>query len=137
FSNVSHEFRTPLTLILGPLEDALQDPNGQLEPRSLHMLHRNALRLQKLVNTLLDFARIEAGELQACYEPIDLGRVTAEHASTFRSAIEAAGLQLRVECDSVDVYVARDLYEKIVLNLLSNAFKYTPRGEIAVWVRDR
>jgi signal transduction histidine kinase len=137
FSNVSHEFRTPLTLILGPVEDALQDPNGLLDRKHLHTLHRNALRLQKLVHTLLDFSRIEAGQLQACYEPINLGRVTAEHASAFRSAIEAAGLQLRVDCDNVEAYVARDLYEKIVLNLLSNAFKYTPQGEIAVTLRDR
>lgn len=136
FSNVSHEFRTPLTLILGPLEEAMEEPGRELDRAQLHMLHRNALRLQKLVNTLLDFARIEAGELQASYEPINLGRVTAEHASTFRSAIEAAGLRLRVDCDNVEVYVARDLYEKIVLNLLSNAFKYTPKGEIAVTLRD-
>ncbi|MVW79873.1 ATP-binding protein [Bordetella sp. 02P26C-1] len=136
FSNVSHEFRTPLTLILGPVEEALENPSNPLDRKQLHMLHRNALRLQKLVNTLLDFSRIEAGQLQACFEPVNLGRVTAEHVSAFRSAIEAAGLRLRVDCDSVEVYVARDLYEKILLNLLSNAFKYTPRGEIAVTLRD-
>lgn len=136
FSNVSHEFRTPLTLILGPLEAALEQPERRLDPKQLQMLHRNAVRLQKLVNTVLDFSRLEAGRLQARYEPIDLGRVTADHASIFRSAIEAAGLRLVVDCDAVEVYVAPDLYEKIVLNLLSNAFKYTMHGEIAVTLRD-
>lgn len=137
FSNVSHEFRTPLTLMLGPLEDALDHPHQAIETKQIQMLHRNALRLQMLVNALLDFSRLEAGHMQACYEPHDLGRLTAEHAGTFRSAIEAGGLQLKVDCDPVEVYVAPDLYEKIVLNLLSNAFKYTLEGEIEVSLRER
>ena len=95
FSNVSHEFRTPLTLMLGPLEDALASsalPSG--ERGRLTVAHRNSLRLLKLVNTLLDFSRIEAGRVQAVYEPTDLAAATAELASMFHSAVEKAGLNL-------------------------------------------
>jgi signal transduction histidine kinase len=132
---VSHEFRTPLTLMLGPLEDALAA--GELAPDQRHKLeiaHRNSLRLLKLVNTLLDFSRIEAGRIQASYEPTDLSALTAELASVFRSAIERAGLKLVVNCAPLaePVYVDREMWEKIVLNLLSNAFKFTFEGEIAV-----
>jgi PAS domain S-box-containing protein len=138
FSNVSHEFRTPLTLMLGPLEEALY--GGKLPPQNytqLMMVHRNGLRLLKLVNTLLDFSRIEAGRVQAVYEPTDLASLTADLASVFRSTIERAGMRLIVDCPALSqpVYVDRDMWEKIVLNLLSNAFKFTLQGEIAVELR--
>ncbi|MEH1823772.1 MAG: ATP-binding protein [Nostoc sp.] len=144
FSNVSHEFRTPLTLMLGPLEDTLTNcatllPAKELE--QLEMVQRNGLRLLKLVNSLLDFSRIEAGRVQASYEPTNLATFTTELASVFRSAVERAGMQLLVNCPSLpaQVYVDRDMWEKIVLNLLSNAFKFTMAGEIAVslqWSND-
>ncbi|MFQ4140648.1 ATP-binding protein [Chlorogloeopsis sp. ULAP02] len=139
FSNVSHEFRTPLTLMLGPLEDILAAP-GELSnehQQQLELVHRNSLRLLKLVNTLLDFSRIEAGRIQASYEPTDLATLTTELSSVFRSAIERAGLRLTVECEPLHepVYVDRDMWEKIVLNLLSNAFKFTFEGEITVSLR--
>jgi PAS domain S-box-containing protein len=135
FSNVSHEFRTPLTLLLGPLEDELRE--RPTENARLVIAHRNALRLLKLVNTLLDVSRIEAGRIQAVYEPTSLGAYTAELASVFRSAIEKAGLRFIVECESLPdpVYVDREMWEKIVLNLLSNAFKFTFEGEISVSLR--
>ncbi|HET8701461.1 MAG TPA: HAMP domain-containing sensor histidine kinase, partial [Nitrococcus sp.] len=136
FSNVSHEFRTPLTLMLGPLEEALADDPARLPQHrgELDVAHRNSLRLLKLVNTLLDFSRIEAGRAQACYEPTDLARFSAELASNFRSACERVGLALVVDCPPLPepVYVDRDMWEKILLNLLSNAFKFTFEGEIAV-----
>jgi signal transduction histidine kinase/DNA-binding NarL/FixJ family response regulator len=140
FSNVSHEFRTPLTLMLAPLEDVLAKPPGQDlagERDLLAVVHRNALRLQKLVNTLLDFSRIEAGRLEAVYEPTELGALTAELASNFRSACERAGLRLLVDCPPLAeaAYVDREMWEKIVLNLLSNAFKFTFAGEIALALR--
>jgi signal transduction histidine kinase len=139
FSNVSHEFRTPLTLMLGPLEDALNEK--WLTP-SLHekldISYRNSLRLLKLVNTLLDFSRIEAGRLEAVYEPVDLADLTRQLASVFRSAIEKAGLNLFVHCSPVQasVYVDREMWEKIVFNLLSNAFKFTFEGEINVTLKE-
>ena len=134
FSNVSHEFRTPLTLLLAPLQDALSDQALAPPQRErLELAQRNAMRLQKLVNTLLDFSRIEAGRIEAIYEPTDLALLTKELASVFRSAIEQAGLRLIVACPPLPpVYVDREMWEKIVLNLLSNAFKFTFEGEIAV-----
>ncbi len=137
FNNVSHEFRTPLTLLLGPLEDELAERTAALPParrERLQTAHRNSLRLLKLVNALLDFARLEAGRVQAVYEPTDLAALTAELAGNFRSACERAGLLLRVECPPLPqpVYVDRGQWEKIVLNLLSNAFKFTFEGGIAV-----
>ncbi|MBD2517322.1 response regulator [Nostoc sp. FACHB-973] len=142
FSNVSHEFRTPLTLMLGPLEETLANCANLLPPKEqeqLKMVQRNGLRLLKLVNSLLDFSRIEAGRVQASYEPTDLAIFTAELASVFRSAIERAGMQLSVNCPPLPapVYVDRQMWEKIVFNLLSNAFKFTLAGKIAVslqWV---
>ncbi|HUE09796.1 MAG TPA: ATP-binding protein, partial [Steroidobacteraceae bacterium] len=137
FSNVSHEFRTPLTLLLGPLEDALQKPSEGLNGEALHSAHRNALRLLRLVNTILDFSRIEAGRVQAHYVPTDLAATTQELASVFRSAMERAGLRYFVACDALrePVFIDREMWEKIVLNLLSNAFKYTFDGEIRVEMR--
>jgi signal transduction histidine kinase len=166
FSNVSHEFRTPLTLMLGPIDElrslralgegranAVQDAahashaSHASESDQIELLHRNALRLLKLVNTLLDFSRIEAGRSEAVYEPTDLAAQTADLASSFRSAIERAHLALVVDCragddaraaagDAVEpTYVDRDMWEKIVLNLISNALKFTFEGSISVRVR--
>ncbi len=138
FSNVSHEFRTPLTLMLGPLEQMTAEGGLPLAAREqLHLVHRNSLRLLKLVNSLLDFARIEAGRVHASFEPADLAALTRDLASTFRSAIERAGLAYVVDCEDLGepVYIDREMWEKIVLNLLSNAFKFTLRGQIAVGLR--
>jgi signal transduction histidine kinase len=137
FSNISHELRTPLTLLLGPTEAAISTPNGALSGEELAMVHRNELRLLKLVNTLLDFSRIEAGRVEASFAPTDLATFTADLASVFRSAVERAGLQLKVDCPSLPqpVYVDRDMWEKIVFNLISNAFKSTFEGEISVSIR--
>jgi len=138
FSNVSHEFRTPLTLMLGPLQDILNDGSLPLDQQErLSLAHRNSLRLLKLVNTLLDFSRIEAGRIEAVYERVDVDELTAELASNFRSAIERAGMSFVVNCEQLpeSVYVDREMWEKIVLNLLSNAFKFTFQGEIKVELR--
>jgi signal transduction histidine kinase len=135
FSNVSHEFRTPLTLMLGPIAEAVANPATPGPVRAqLELAHRNSQRLLKLVNSLLDFSRIEAGRAQASYEPTDLAALTRDLASTFRSTIERAGLRFVVECEDLaePVYLDREMWEKIVLNLLSNAFKFTLSGEIAV-----
>ncbi|HEY3458652.1 MAG TPA: ATP-binding protein [Bryobacteraceae bacterium] len=139
FSNVSHEFRTPLTLMLGPLEDALLDDASQARMKEcIEVAHRNGLRLQKLVNSLLDFSRIEAGRAQASYQETDLAALTAELASAFHSAMESAGLRFTVECPPLPapVYVDREMWEKIVLNLLSNAFKYTFAGQVTVTLKE-
>lgn len=139
FSNISHEFRTPLTLILDPVAELRGRSSGldQEIREDLDTIWRNGLRLTKLVNTLLDFSRIEAGRATARYEPVDLSAVTVELASVFRSAVDRADLEFVVDCSPLDdpVYVDRDMWEKVVLNLLSNALKFTFDGSIAVRVR--
>jgi PAS domain S-box-containing protein len=137
FSNVSHEFRTPLTLMLEPLRDSLDDertPLISIHRDRLSLAYRNSRRLLKLVNILLDFSRVEAGRTQAHYEPTDLAALTTQLAAVFRSAVERAKLTLTVDCRTLSepVYVDREMWEKIVLNLLSNAFKYTLQGGITV-----
>lgn len=137
FSNVSHELRTPLTLLLSPCEEALNDhayplPSEQRE--RLEIIRRNSLRLLKLVNTLLDFSRIEAGHMQAVYKATDLATFTRDIASTFRTPIEHAGLELIIQTELFTeiAYIDRDMWEKVLLNLLSNAFKFTFEGSITV-----
>jgi PAS domain S-box-containing protein len=138
FSNISHEFRTPLTLILGPVDELRGRTTGVDEQarQELEVIHRNGLRLAKLVNTLLDFSRIQAGRMRAQFAPADLSSVTAELASVFRSAIDRAGLTFMVDCPPLDepVYLDREMWEKVVLNLLSNALKFTFEGSITVRV---
>jgi PAS domain S-box-containing protein len=139
FSNISHEFRTPLTLIMGPVQELqrlLADSDQQVR-EELEVIGRNGMRLGKLVNALLDFSRIEAGRMQASYEPADIAQVTAELASVFRSAIERAGLAFEVDCPPLPepVYLDLGMWEKVVLNLLNNALKFTFDGSIRVAAR--
>lgn len=137
FSNVSHEFRTPLTLMLGPLEELLSAqsdrPTGP-GMQQVETVHRNAVRLLRLVNTLLDFSRIEAGRVRASFRQVDLAALTNGLASSFQSAMAKAQLSYSVTCDSLpeSVYVDVEMWEKIVLNLLSNAFKFTFHGSVQV-----
>ncbi|EYF01850.1 ATP-binding protein [Chondromyces apiculatus] len=134
FGNVSHEFRTPLTLILGPTEDALSSPAQALQGEQLERVHGNAQRLLKLVNTLLEFSRVEAGKSRATFVPTDLAALTTGLASAFESVVVKAGLRLVVDCPPLPepVWVDPGLWEKVVLNLVSNAFKFTLAGQVAV-----
>ncbi|MCW2778500.1 MAG: histidine kinase [Frankiales bacterium] len=137
FTNVSHEFRTPLTLMLGPAEDALADrehPLDALQRERVEIVQRNGERLLKLVNTLLDFSRLESGGLQGAFEPVDLAAYTGELARAFSAAVERVGLTLTVDCPPLPepVHVDREMWAKIVLNLLSNALKFTFEGGITV-----
>ena len=140
FSNVSHELRTPLTLLLAPLDETLQRDNLQSADRqSLELARRGAGRLLKLVNSLLEFSRIEAGRIEASYEPVDLAALTTDLVSMFRSAFERAGVTLTIDCEPLPepAYVDRDKWEKIVLNLVSNALKFTFAGAVRVTQRVR
>jgi signal transduction histidine kinase len=135
FSNISHELRTPLTLLLAPLDETLaRDRLESVDRQSLEIARRGGGRLLKLVNSLLEFSRIEAGRIEAAYEPADLAALTTDLASMFRSAFERAGVTLRIDCDPTPepVYVDRDKWEKIVLNLISNALKFTFSGSVQV-----
>ncbi|MET9905014.1 SpoIIE family protein phosphatase [Streptomyces sp. NPDC006446] len=130
FANVSHELRTPLTLLLGPLQQVLADEDRPERREQLELAERGALRLLKQVNTLLEVARADAGQIRPALEPVDLAGATAELAGVFRSAFEAAGLTLEVDCPPLPrpVSLDREMWEKIILNLLSNALKFTFTG---------
>jgi signal transduction histidine kinase len=136
FSNISHELRTPLTLMLLPVEEMLARPDGPTaaDHGLLTTVQRNGVRLLKLVNTLLDFSRIEAEHAQPNREWVDLAEFTAELAGTFAIVCTRAGLSLNIDCPTLGepVRMDRDMWEKIVLNLVSNAFKFTLTGHISV-----
>ncbi|HEY2199260.1 MAG TPA: SpoIIE family protein phosphatase [Mycobacterium sp.] len=134
-TNVSHEFRTPLTLLLGPLDDALSEsgPDSPLTNR-LTTARRNAGRLQRLVDSLLDFSRIEVGRATAALLCTDVGALTSEIASSFSELCQRAGLELVLDCRQAVADVDPGMWETIMLNLLSNAVKYTLMGSITVTV---
>jgi signal transduction histidine kinase/CheY-like chemotaxis protein len=139
FSNVSHEFRTPLTLLLAPLQQALRRVE-ELPPdvvTDLEVAERNARRLLRLVGSLLDFSQLEAGRLNARFVPTDLTVLTTEIASMFSGAAEAAGLKLVVDVHTLPelVWVDREMWEKVVSNLVSNALKFTWEGTVEVSLR--
>jgi len=133
-TNVSHEFRTPLTLILSPLDDLLASNLEAPQRGLLETVRRNARRLQTLVNTLLEFAPIDEGRAHALFEPTDLVSLTRDVASFFDSAAKAAGLGFTVDPAPLEepAWVDRGMWEKIVSNLLSNALKFTLSGHIRV-----
>ncbi|KAI8591459.1 hypothetical protein BDZ88DRAFT_410612 [Geranomyces variabilis] len=138
FANVSHEFRTPLTLILGPLTDLLAGNKLDASTRSqLQVMNRATLRLLKLVNTVLDFAGLESGRTSAQYVESNLAGLTVDAASMFRAAIEKGGLKFTVDVDqnADNMWVDQDMWDKIVCNLISNAYKFTLQGEIVVTLR--
>ena len=134
FHNISHEFRTPLTLILAPIREAIEHGVKGLKPTDLQVVYRNTQRLLKLVNALLDFARVESDRAEAILEPTDLTAFTRDIVRAFDCVAEHAGLTLVVGCSPLPapVRVDRGMWEKIVLNLVSNAFKHTFSGHIEV-----
>ena len=138
FTNVSHEFRTPLTLVLGPLTDLAG--SGDLAPEHrerVELALRGSRRLLRLVDDLLDVARLEGGGRTPRVVPTDLAAFTAELAGGFRSAVERAGVRLEVDAPPLPapVLVDPELWERVVVNLLSNALKFTFVGTIAVRLR--
>ncbi|GAA2601680.1 hypothetical protein GCM10010435_96310 [Winogradskya consettensis] len=137
FTNVSHAFRTPLTLMLGPLTEALADtaePLGELQHERVDTARRNATRLLTLVNNLMTFSSLEAGRAGNTPRRIDLAGLTADLAGVFRSAVERASLRLVVDSPPLPRPTAVDPvnWETIVTNLVSNALKFTFVGEIRV-----
>jgi signal transduction histidine kinase/serine phosphatase RsbU (regulator of sigma subunit)/DNA-binding response OmpR family regulator len=134
-ANVSHEFRTPLTLMLGPVDDAIASLSSDdaLADR-LGIVQRNGRRLLRLVNALLDFSRIEAGQSQPQLAVVDLGALTAGIASSFAEVCRIAGIELVLDCQTAWADADPAMWETIVLNLVSNAFKFTLTGSITVAV---
>jgi signal transduction histidine kinase len=140
FTGVSHELRTPLTLIAGPVQDALDDtahPLPAVHRNRLDVVRRNSGRLRRLVDTMLDFARLEGGRLTAQRVPVDLSRLTRGIAESFAPAAHRAGLRFVVDRPDppLGALVDPDMWEKVVLNLLSNAVKYTLRGTVTIGLR--
>ncbi|MCW2814860.1 MAG: histidine kinase [Nocardioides sp.] len=140
-ANVSHELRTPLTLLLGPAEDALADTDATLDDaqrRRVELVVRNGGRMLQLINSLLEFSRLQAGEDDGVFVATDLATYTAELASMFESATERAGLVLDVRCEApLEAWVDREHWAKLVLNLLSNAVKFTLEGSVTVELGER
>jgi signal transduction histidine kinase/CheY-like chemotaxis protein len=137
FANASHELRTPLTLVSAPAEEALADTDEPLPPgqrERIRLVRRNAARLRRLLNNILDFTQITSGGLRATPVSTDLGELTRAIAASFAPAIERGGLEFVVDCEPLPrpVFVDREMWERIVLNLLSNALKFTLDGAITV-----
>jgi PAS domain S-box-containing protein len=140
FANVSHELRTPLTLIAGPVQDALRDPDLAEESRErFELIRRNTDRLVGLVDRILDLTRVEAGAVEAHWVRADVAEIVRGLAANFRPAIERVGLDFDVDLDDLGrpTFVDVDMLERIVLNLLSNALKFTARGRIRLRLRAR
>jgi signal transduction histidine kinase/class 3 adenylate cyclase/CheY-like chemotaxis protein len=140
FANISHEFRTPITLTLGPLEQLLGGRRGDLPGparEQLEVMLRNQERLLELINQILDLAKLEAGGMTLrCSRLADLNSFVEERASQFRAAAERRGVELQLaldeKLDGADLYVDRERLDRVLVNLLSNALKFTHEGIIQV-----
>ena len=133
FANISHEFRTPLTLIIGPLQDTIQgmhDESPTDRNRQLNVVMRNARKLLRLINELLDLSRLESGRLELDLQPVEVVGLIREIKGSFAAAAERRGLTLVFSSNRPVVHCLLDAgkVEKIVSNLLGNAIKFTPAG---------
>jgi len=136
FTNLSHELRTPLTLIAGPVQEALAVEDDARQRERLELVERNTHRLARMVDAMLDFGRIETGGLAPHGEQLDVSQLAKGLAESFRPAVERAGLTFEHDCGSgIQAELDRDMLERIVLNLLTNAVKYTPHGAVRLAVR--
>ncbi|MBW4474116.1 MAG: response regulator [Stenomitos rutilans HA7619-LM2] len=128
FQNISHEFRTPLTLMIGPLESAIAQQQGLSHEQSAVAL-RNSRRLLRLVNQLLDLQRLDAGRMQPSFRPCDLVDFVSQTVDSFRPYCEKKGIAVMTRLASCpQVYLDLEKFDKVLYNLLSNAMKFTPEG---------
>lgn len=130
FTNISHEFRTPLSLIMGPLENLLKDDKQLGNTHQYQMMYRNANRLMLLINELMDFRKVESGALQLKVMPGNINMFVKELAEEFTGAAIQKDIQIdiKLQANLTQAWFDRQLLEKIVLNLINNSLKYTPTG---------
>ncbi|OGU76011.1 MAG: hypothetical protein A2W11_06340 [Ignavibacteria bacterium RBG_16_35_7] len=130
FTNISHEFRTPLTLILGPAKQLSEQLKDEAAKTKADLIHRSAKNLNRLVDELLDISKIEVGEMKLKACPLNLVKIVKESALSFSSLAERRKITFNINStvDELIVYVDRNKVDKILSNVLSNAFKFTPEG---------
>ena len=130
FTNISHEFRTPLTLILGPVKQVMERIKDDKNKDELRIAHKNANKLLGLVNQLLDISKIESGNMKLSTSPINYIQLLKALTLSFASYAERKSITLKFNSteDEIILYLDRDKIEKIITNILSNAFKFTPEG---------
>lgn len=130
FANISHEFRTPLTLILGPLEKFIAESKNEKNLNAFKMMQRNTRRLLNLINQLLELSRLESGKLSLQTKPVALNQFLKSIVFSFSSLAERKQINysFRYPDSNTVAYIDSDKLEKIIANLLSNAFRYTPSG---------
>ncbi|WP_346880910.1 two-component regulator propeller domain-containing protein [uncultured Algibacter sp.] len=133
FTNISHEFRTPLSLIVGPLEDIIKNDSSNLPQRvkeKHYTIHQNTNRLNRLINELLDFRKLDLGKVRIRVKKLNLVSLTKNVASHFKEEAFIKNIYLTIDADIQDISVWADesMLEKIIFNILSNAFKFTPEG---------
>lgn len=138
FANISHEFRTPLTLILGPLEQLISKKEHATLQDTFLRMQRNGQRLQRLINQLLDLSKLEAGKMRLNIAPVKVVQLVKFIATAFESLAGIRGIDLKLQLPDGEVLadLDRDKVEKVLTNLISNALKFTPQGgEVAISMR--
>ncbi len=140
FANISHEIRTPLTLILSPVETALQgDYPKEIDRTFLENIQKNAIRLLRLINNLLDFSKIEAGKMNVTIKEIDIVPILRNYVSALQYSAESKGitLNLKIENSPIRLYLDIEKFDKVAMNIFSNALKFTDKGgKIEIWIKD-
>ncbi|MCB0739429.1 MAG: HAMP domain-containing histidine kinase, partial [Bacteroidetes bacterium] len=139
FANISHEFRTPLTLIKGPIERMIYDEKKTERKEVYKMILKNTKKLLLLINELLDLSKLEAGKMKLCVGKYDIVSFTKGVVMSFKSLAESKEIFLSVKTDKnyIQLYFDKEKMQKIISNLISNALKFTPeRGIIKVSISE-
>ncbi len=137
FTNISHEFRTPLTLIIGPVEQLLLTVKDKNVKESLNLMLRNAQKLLELINQLLEISKIEKGNIKLKFQQVDIKNEIQYKVEMFSSLANEKKLDLNFKTDNSDFngYIDKEKFDKIIMNLLSNSFKHTKKGNISIDLR--